>query len=140
MRGRSRTPASIEFEIAGHVLLYLLIRWLIVEASRTHGVADPLRISFTGVYRELLAMMPNLITSTPHHITKILLPRLLSRVASHRVPLRPGRHYPRHKFAKGPDKNVNTKKTPKKKSTGQVSNASQAPAPAESPLPNGDQG
>ena len=30
---RSHTPASIEYEVAGHVVLYLLIRWLIVEAA-----------------------------------------------------------------------------------------------------------
>ena len=31
---RGRTPDSIHYEIAGHVLLYLLTRWLMVEAAQ----------------------------------------------------------------------------------------------------------
>ena len=44
---RSRTPEGIAYEVAGHVLLYFLVRWLIVEAAATEN-ADPLRISFKG--------------------------------------------------------------------------------------------
>lgn len=91
---RSRTPASIEYELAGRVVYYLLIRWLIVLAAEEHGV-DPLRISFTNTVRELEAMRTTLATSSESWVRRELLPRLLARIASHLVPLRPGRHYPR---------------------------------------------
>ena len=97
---RSRTPAGIAFEVAGHVVLYLLVRWLIVEAAAEHKV-DPLRISFTNALRELEQMWETMVVSTPGWIAEILLPRLLQRIASHIVPLRPGRSYPRKKKAKG---------------------------------------
>ena len=42
---RGRTPESIHYEIAGHVLLYLLTRWLMVEAGEAYGV-DPAALSF----------------------------------------------------------------------------------------------
>ena len=93
-RLRSRTPEAMAFEIAGHVLLYLLVRWMMVEAAVKHG-CDPLRISFTYALRELHDLREKLITSSPSHVRYVLLPRLLARVASHLVPLRPGRHYPR---------------------------------------------
>jgi hypothetical protein len=91
---RSRTPAGIHYEVAGHVLLYLLVRWLMVEAAERSGM-DPLRLSFRHALQELIDMSPTLITSSVGHVRRVLLPRLLQRIASHAVPLRPGRHYPR---------------------------------------------
>jgi transposase len=91
---RSRTPEGIAFEIAGHVLFYLLVRWMMVEAAVKHG-CEPLRLSFTYALRELHDLSEKLITSSPFRVRRVLLPRLLARVASHLVPLRPGRHYPR---------------------------------------------
>lgn len=91
---RSRTPEGIYFEVAGHVLLYLLTRWLMVEAGEAHGV-DPLRISFTHALGELKDMRQSLLTSTPQHVAQVLLPRMQQRIVEHLVPLRPGRHYPR---------------------------------------------
>jgi hypothetical protein len=93
---RSRTPASVQFEVAGFVVLYLLIRWLIVEAAVKHRL-DPLRISFVETARELDAMRPSLLSATPQWAAQILLPRLLDRIAAHQVPARPGRHFPRKK-------------------------------------------
>lgn len=100
---RSRTPASVEYELAGHVVYYLLLRWLIVLAAEKHGL-DPLRISFTHAVRELECMRPALVTSNLTWICEVLLPRLLARIASHTVPLRPGRHYPRPNDTKPKDK------------------------------------
>jgi hypothetical protein len=100
---RSRTPASLEYEIAGRVVYYLLIRWLIVRAAEKHGV-DPLRISFTNAVRELEQVRPTLIASGATWVRRVLLPRLLDRIASHQVPLRPGRHYPRPNDTKAKDK------------------------------------
>lgn len=99
---RSRTPAGVEYEVAGHVLLYLLVRWLLVEAAQAHG-ADPLRLSFVEALRELDDLRPALLVARPAWAA-VLLPRLLDRLASHRVPSRPGRRFPRRreKKAKGP--------------------------------------
>jgi hypothetical protein len=97
---RSRKPAGIAYEVAGHMVLYLLIRWLIVEAAVRHGV-DPLRISFCDALRELRDMWNTIVTSSSAWVAKILMPRLLARIASHLVAYRPGRSYPRKKKAKG---------------------------------------
>lgn len=91
---RSHTPASLEYELAGRVVYYLLTRWLIVLAAEKHGV-EPLRISFANAVRELEQMRAAFLTGTSEWSRDVLLPRLLERLASHPVPLRPGRHYPR---------------------------------------------
>ena len=82
---RSRTPEGVAYEVAGHVLLYLLVRWLLVEAGAAHG-ADPLRLSFVEALRELADVRPALLTASPEWAADVLLPRLLGRLASHRVP------------------------------------------------------
>jgi hypothetical protein len=91
---RGRTPETILYEIGGHVVLYLLTRWLMVEAAVAHN-KDPLRLSFAQARRELDDLQYALITSSPRHVSRVLLPRLLERLASHVVPLRPGRHFSR---------------------------------------------
>ncbi len=91
---RSRTPEGIRYEIAGHVLFYFMIRWLMVEAAVAHG-QDPLRLSFTQAWRELQDMNQTLITASPQRVARVLLPRLLARIAEHLVPERPGRHVTR---------------------------------------------
>lgn len=97
---RSRTPASVQYEVAGHLVLYLLVRWLIVEAASKHGL-DPLRLSFLQALRELDLMRPLLVIATPAWAAQTLLPRLLDRIAQHQVPYRPGRRYPRKKKCTG---------------------------------------
>lgn len=91
---RSRTPRGIEFEIAGHVLLYLPVRWLMVEAAVQHQ-ALPLGLSFKHALQELEDLRVLLIIATPDQVRRILLPKLLLRIAEHRILVRPGRHYPR---------------------------------------------
>ncbi len=91
---RGRTPETIGFEVAGHMLLYLLVRWLMVEAALAAG-EDPLRLSYSGALGELLALAPSLVQAGPGRASGVLVPRLLSRMASHFVPYRPDRHYPR---------------------------------------------
>jgi hypothetical protein len=93
---RGRTPGTIRYEVAGHVVLYLLTRWLMVEAALKHGL-DPLRLSFVEAQRELEAMRPSLVTASARWAAQTLIPRLLDRIAQHQVPSRPGRHYPRKK-------------------------------------------
>lgn len=104
---RSKQPAGIAFEVAGHVVLYLLVRWLILEAAIEHGL-NPLRISFRNALRELQQMWATIVVSSPRWVERVLLPRLLERIAQHLVPLRPGRSYPRKKKAKG--KNAKSKR------------------------------
>ncbi len=89
---RSRTPKSLQFEVAGHVVLYLMVRWLIVEAAVKHGV-DPLRISFTHALRELNHMRPMLIVASDSWASHPI-NLLLEQIAEHQVPFRPGRSYP----------------------------------------------
>lgn len=91
---KSHTPASLEYELAGRLVYYFLIRWLIVLAADERGI-DPLRVSFTNAVRELQQMRDTLVTGAPDWVHRVLLPRLLARIASRLVPLRPGRHYPR---------------------------------------------
>ena len=91
---RGRSPQTIAYEVAGHVLLYLLTRWLIVEAAVKHG-CQPLRLSFVQAQRELQDLRWALLASSPQRVAAILLPRLLRRIAQHTIPFRPGRHFPR---------------------------------------------
>ena len=93
---RSRTPESVGFEVAGHMLLYLLVRWTIVEAAIKHSV-DPLELSFLAARKEIIGMQQALLCAKPKWAEQVLLPRLLDRIAQHRVPPRPGRHYARKK-------------------------------------------
>jgi hypothetical protein len=99
---RSRTPQGIEYEIAGHVLLYLLVRWLMLEAAEQHGI-DPLRISFMEALRELEDIRHALLIARPRW-ARVLVTKLLERIASHSVPFRPGRSYPRPNDGKTKDK------------------------------------
>lgn len=111
---RSRTPASIQYEVAGHVVLYLLTRWLMVEAAVKHGL-DPLRLSFVDAQRELNAIRPSLIIASAWWATHHLIPELLDRLATHQVLIRPGRHYPRKKKRKNHARKTQSKSkvTPK---------------------------
>lgn len=92
---RSRTPESMQFEVAGHVVLYFLVRWLMVEAAIKHGI-DPLRLSFKNALRELMLIHSSLVTARGPWVST-LLQRLLDRIAEHQVPYRPGRRYKRRK-------------------------------------------
>ena len=95
MKGlRGRTRGTIDYEIASHVLLYLLVRWLMMESALEVG-EDPLLLSFVDALREINGMRETLMTASPARIRNVLLPRLLQRIAEHRVLPRPGRHFPR---------------------------------------------
>ena len=93
---RGRTRATIEYEIGAHVVIYLAVRWLMVEAAIEHG-AEPLRLSFAQALREFDDLRVNLLQASAAWAQQVLIPRLLARIAAHRVPLRPGRHFPRPK-------------------------------------------
>jgi Transposase DDE domain len=101
---RSRTPAGIGYEVAGHLLLYLVVRWLLLEAAAAAGEVDPLRLSFKAALQEFLDMRQTLLHADAGHVRRVLWPRLLARLASHVVPLRPGRHYARPGDTQAKDK------------------------------------
>jgi hypothetical protein len=106
---RSKKPAGIAYEVGGHMILYLLVRWLILEAALAHGI-DPLQISFKNAIAELATIWQTMSVSSPEWVEKTLWPRLLQRIAAAKVAFRPGRSYPRKK--KAPHKSRKSK--PKK--------------------------
>jgi len=91
---RGRTPEGIYYEVAGHVLYYLLVRWLMVEAAQAAG-ASPLRLSFTAALEEINGQWPSAVVASRGWLEQTLRPRLLERVGSHQVQERPGRTAPR---------------------------------------------
>ncbi len=91
---RSRTPEGIDYEVAGHLLYYLLVRWLLVEAAAKAGVS-PLRLSFKEALGEIQVMWPSSLLASERWLEKELRPRLQERLASHPVAERAGRQYPR---------------------------------------------
>jgi hypothetical protein len=91
---RSRTAEGIGFEVASHLMLYLLVRLRIAEAALGVG-QSPLRLSYKQGLEDMRDMRESLLRSSDRHARRVLLPRLIEQVASHLVPLRPGRHYPR---------------------------------------------
>ena len=92
---RSRTPASLQFEIAGHVLLYALTRWLMTNAA-VQKYLDPLQLSFKHCLTLLLDMRERLLLATPAW-QAVLLQRLLERMTDLLVTPRPCRRFPRRK-------------------------------------------
>jgi hypothetical protein len=91
---RSRTTEGIAFEVGGHLLLYTRVRLLMAEAASAAGTS-PLRLSFAEALGEVKDMGQSLLRASQRHAQRILRPRLVERIGSHRLPLRPGRHYPR---------------------------------------------
>lgn len=97
---RCRTPAGIQFEVASHVVYYLLTRWQIVEAAKKHGHTDPLRLSFLSAQREFREKKHSLMKGTRQECI-LLRDTLLDEIARHVVPYRPGRHEKRKKRSSG---------------------------------------
>jgi hypothetical protein len=92
---RSHTPESLRYEVAGHVVLYLLIRWLLVETAQAASPdGDPLGLSFQHAFEALTACWNLLITAEPKHVPHIV-QQLMRHIAAHQVPWRPARHEPR---------------------------------------------
>jgi hypothetical protein len=111
---RSRQPAGVCYEVAGHILYYLLVRWLLVEAAVAAGVS-PLRLSFQEALREITEMQPNIPMSSDRWVRQTLLPRLRERIASHRVVERPGRSYPRDAKTRRKQKRARTTQARRKR-------------------------
>ena len=82
-------PQTVVLEIQAHLLAYNLLRTLMWQAGSTHGI-DPLRLSLQRTRHEMLVYYK------PHETSMGKpLRQLLTAVASHRIPYRPGRVEPR---------------------------------------------
>jgi hypothetical protein len=97
---RGRTPECIEYEVGGHVLLYTLTRWLMVQAASQCDHGDCLRLSFIEATRELDMLRRSLLSADARWVEDYLLPLLLERIAGHQVPWRPGRYDSRSRNTK----------------------------------------
>ena len=93
---RSRTPEGIYYELAGHVLYYLLVRWLMVEAA-VATKQSPLRLSFTAALREINEQWQSAVVASEQWLRQTLRPRLLERLSGHTAQERAGRTAPRGK-------------------------------------------
>ena len=92
---RSRTPGSLQFEIAGHVLLYALTRWLMANAAVLKHL-DPLQLSFKHCLEQVLDMRVKLLTASADWQPE-LIKRLMERLTEQLVTIRPCRQFPRRK-------------------------------------------
>jgi hypothetical protein len=90
---RSLAPDGVRKEFAARMLAATVMRTIILEAAIKHGV-DPLRISFKGALRTVLAFAPAL-GSEPLCRLPAIYRAMLQEIASQLVPLRPGRNEPR---------------------------------------------
>jgi hypothetical protein len=106
---RSRTAEGIYYEVAGHLLYYLLVRWLLVEAAAT-AQCSPLRLSFTAALRDLNEQWPAAVVASEKWLNQTLRPRLMERFASHATEERPGRTAPRGQTARRAAKRVSDAK------------------------------
>jgi hypothetical protein len=105
---RSRKPEGIAYEVCGHLLHYLLVRWLMVEAAVSAGVS-PLRLSFTEALREINGQWAAAAVASERWLQQTLRPRLLAQLASHQAEERPGRTAPRGAKARRADKRAKDK-------------------------------
>jgi hypothetical protein len=118
---RSRKPDGIYFEIAGHITLYFLTRWLMVEVAVKHK-EDPLRFSFVHTLREIRDIHPAMVAAHPQRLSTVLRPRLIERIARWKVRPRPGRHYSRPGDTKAKNKGRGCIQQPSKMATRKETN------------------
>lgn len=95
---RCKTPELVRKEIWTHILAYNLIRTIIAQAAKKHGI-DPRSISFKGAIQTLEAFQPVIaLQGQRDSAFRIhLYQQLLDAIATHRVADRPDRFEPRRK-------------------------------------------
>lgn len=93
---RCKTPELVRKEIWTHILAYNLIRTIMAQAAKEHGL-KPREISFKGTLQTLEAFQPLLSFQGYKGIAfrEHLYQQLLQTVATHRVADRPDRFEPR---------------------------------------------
>jgi hypothetical protein len=90
---RSQRPDGIRKEILARLVALNVVRSIILEASALSGV-EPLRISFVHAVRAILSFSPALARAPVFALPNIY-HAMLTEIASHVIPLRPGRQEPR---------------------------------------------
>jgi len=89
-----KNPENLEREIRLHFLMHNLVRRLMLEASRRHGV--PLeRVSFAGSLAAARRYAEALLQARTQRARRQLYEELLRVLAEDLLPLRPGRREPR---------------------------------------------
>jgi hypothetical protein len=90
---RSLTAEGVKKELAARMVALNAVRVIMLEAAISHGT-DPLRISFVHAVRAVIVFAPAMATAPGWKLPEIYR-AMLAEIASHRVPLRPGRNEPR---------------------------------------------
>jgi len=90
---RSKTVATVHKECVAHVLAYLLVRLLMVEAARKHD-KKPTEISLLAAARWVVSFSQRM-AYAPAWLLPALYQRLLDAVAASQIDIRPGRLEPR---------------------------------------------
>ena len=90
---RSKTVANVLKELHAHVLAYLLVRLVVVEAARTHELT-PTEISVLAAARWVMSFSQQMARS-PAWRLPLLYRQLLDAVATSVIDVRPGRLEPR---------------------------------------------
>jgi putative transposase len=90
---RSHSPEGIRKEFAARCIALNVVHALLVEAASIHHV-DPIRLSFAHAVRAIVIFSPALACEPIVKLPKIY-SALLSEIAHHLVPERPGRIEPR---------------------------------------------
>lgn len=91
---RSQSPGGIRKEIAARLTALNVVRTLMLEAAATAQIEDPLRISFVHAIRAILSFSPAL-GHAPLAAVPGIYHAMLTEIASHVNPDRPGRLEPR---------------------------------------------
>src|SRR5581483_11523927 len=93
---RCKTPELVRKELWTHILAYNLIRTIIAQAARKHGL-EPRSISFKGAVQTLEAIQPVIALQGEDQAEArtSLYEEVLDAIASHRVADRPDRYEPR---------------------------------------------
>jgi hypothetical protein len=90
---RSLTADGVRKELAARMVALNAVRAIMIEAAISHG-ADPFRLSFVHAVRAVIVFAPAMATAPGWKLPEIY-GAMLTEIASHRVPLRPGRNEPR---------------------------------------------
>lgn len=91
---RGQTPDGIRREIIARMIALNVVRILMLEAATAAGVQDPLRISVVHAVRAILSFSSALGHAPPAAVPGIY-HAMLTEIASHLNPDRPGRLEPR---------------------------------------------
>ena len=92
---RCKSQPMVEKEIAVYLLAYNLVRWAMAKAALLADVL-PRVLSFTGAKR-LLSAFADQLRRTPSDQIHCLIATVLARIATLKLPYRPGRIEPRAK-------------------------------------------